>query len=72
MYADTGMSIVPPYSVVWVDAGKGRKLPVGFIHLTVLGTVTGSTSYQPGLGELDEIATVNKYAAELKANPSCE
>ncbi|MGW2934263.1 bifunctional metallophosphatase/5'-nucleotidase [Streptomyces sp. NPDC001156] len=67
VYADTGISIVPPYSVVWVDAGKGRKLPVGFIHLTALGTVTGSTSYQPGLGELDEIATVNKYAAELKA-----
>ncbi|MFE1849399.1 bifunctional metallophosphatase/5'-nucleotidase [Streptomyces sp. NPDC002387] len=67
VYADSGLSIVPPYSIVWVEAGKGRRLPVGFIHLTVLGTVTGSTSYQPHLGELDQIATVNTYAAELKA-----
>ena len=63
----SGETVLPPYNIVWVDAGGGRKLVIRFIHLTVSGTETGSTSYQPALASLDEIATVNKYAAELKA-----
>ncbi|OIV36520.1 bifunctional metallophosphatase/5'-nucleotidase [Mangrovactinospora gilvigrisea] len=61
-----GRTVLPPYNIEWVDAGGGRRLPIGFIHLTVLGTDTGSTSYQPALASLDETATADAYAAELK------
>ncbi|HEY3514303.1 MULTISPECIES: bifunctional metallophosphatase/5'-nucleotidase [Kribbella] len=67
VYADTGRTIVPPYNIEWVDAGHGRKLPVAFIHLTVMDTPTGSTSYQPGLKALSDVAQANKLAAQLKA-----
>jgi 5'-nucleotidase len=67
VWAETGQLVLPPYNIEWVDAGCGRRLPIGFIHLTVSGTETGSTSYNPALASLDEIETVNKYAAELKA-----
>ncbi|MEV0647288.1 bifunctional UDP-sugar hydrolase/5'-nucleotidase [Phytomonospora sp. NPDC050363] len=58
--------IVPPYNIEWVDAGRGRRLPIGFIHLTVEDTPTGSTSYQPSMKSLGIVATANRYAAELK------
>jgi 5'-nucleotidase len=64
---DTGTTIVPAYNIVRVDAGHGRTLPVGFIHLTVIDTVTGSTSYQPGMRTLDYLETVNRVAAKLKS-----
>ncbi|MEV0585634.1 bifunctional metallophosphatase/5'-nucleotidase [Nonomuraea sp. NPDC050310] len=41
------------------------NVKVGFINLTTPTTVTGSTSYQPSLGELPLVETANKYAAEL-------
>lgn len=66
VFSDSGYTIVPPHNIIQVDAGGGRSLPVGFIHLTVMGTTTGSTSYQPALSQLDEVSTVNKYAAILK------
>ncbi|SEO62548.1 5'-nucleotidase [Actinacidiphila rubida] len=59
-------TVLAPYNIEWVDAGGGRRLPIGFIHLTAAGTETGSTSYQPALGSLDEVATANACAAELK------
>lgn len=62
-----GMTILPPYNIVTVDAGDGRTLPIGFIHLTVSDTTTGSTSYQPGMHTLDYLATVNRVAAKLKS-----
>ncbi|NYE74844.1 bifunctional metallophosphatase/5'-nucleotidase [Microlunatus parietis] len=64
---ETGLTVRPPYNIVQVDAGNGRKLPIGFIHLTVTSTATGSTSYQPGMRNLDHLETVNRIAAELKA-----
>ncbi|MFD7154199.1 bifunctional metallophosphatase/5'-nucleotidase [Kribbella sp. NPDC059898] len=67
VHADTGRTIVPPYNIEWVDAGRGKKLPVAFIHLTVMDTPTGSTSYQPGLKSLSDVEQANKLAAQLKA-----
>ncbi|MBM9508647.1 bifunctional metallophosphatase/5'-nucleotidase [Actinacidiphila acididurans] len=66
VWAHGGRSVLPPYNIEWVDAGNGRRLPIGFIHLTAIGTDTGSTSYQPALASLDEVATANRCAAELK------
>jgi 5'-nucleotidase len=65
-WSRSGRTILPPYNIVRVDAGHGRTLPVGFIHLTVADTPTGSTSYQPDLTSLDPVATANRYAAELR------
>ena len=67
VHTDTGRTIVPPYNIEWVDAGHGRKLPIAFIHLTVMDTPTGSTSYQPGLKALSDVGQANKLAAQLKA-----
>lgn len=67
VWSATGSTVVPPYNVEWVDAGDGRRLPIGFIHLTAFGTETFPASFQPALATLDEVKTVNRYAAELKA-----
>ncbi|MFF1489531.1 bifunctional metallophosphatase/5'-nucleotidase [Streptomyces sp. NPDC058319] len=67
VWTRTGRTVLPPYNIEWVDAGRGRRLPIGFIHLTAVGTDTGPTSYQPALSSLDEITTVDRRAAELKA-----
>ncbi|WP_223279228.1 bifunctional metallophosphatase/5'-nucleotidase [Streptomyces sp. SDr-06] len=66
VWRDSGRTVLPPYNIEWVDAPGGRRLPIGFIHLTTVGTERFSTSYQPALATLDEVATVNRYAAELK------
>jgi 5'-nucleotidase len=66
VHADTGRTIVPPYNIEWVDAGHGRKLPIAFIHLTLVGSEVGSTSYQPGLRSLSDLEQANKLAAQLK------
>lgn len=68
VFTDSGATIVPAYNVVWVDAGGGRKLPIAFIHLTIGDAAVGSTSYQPALRTLDQLETVNRLAAQLKAN----
>ncbi|SDR87017.1 5'-nucleotidase [Actinopolymorpha singaporensis] len=67
VWADSGKTILPPYNIEWVDAGNGRKLPIAFIHLTLVGTEVGSTSYQPKLRSLSDLDQANKLAAELKA-----
>ncbi len=67
VWSRSGRTVLPPYNIEWVDAGHGRRIPIGFIHLTAVGTETGSTSYQPALASLDEIATADRCAAELKA-----
>ncbi|WP_053724925.1 bifunctional metallophosphatase/5'-nucleotidase [Streptomyces sp. WM6378] len=67
VWRDSGRTVLPPYNIEWVTAPGGRQLPIGFIHLTTLGTERFSTSYQPALATLEEVATVNRYAAELKA-----
>ena len=66
VWADDEKPIVPPYNIEWVDAGRGRRLPIGFIHLSVEETPVGSTSYQPAMKAQGIIATANRYAAELK------
>ncbi len=50
-----------------MDAGRGRRLAIGFIHLTAIGTESFPGSYQPGLRTLDELETANRCAAELKS-----
>ncbi|MCF3143311.1 bifunctional metallophosphatase/5'-nucleotidase [Streptomyces platensis] len=62
-----GELVLPPYNIEYVDAGGGRRLPVGFIHLTAIGTESFPGSYQPGLRTLDELETANRCAAELKS-----
>lgn len=64
---ESGLTVLPPYNIVKVDAGQGRTLPVGFIHLTVTDASTGPTSYQPGMRTLGYLETVNSVAAKLKA-----
>jgi 5'-nucleotidase len=68
VYKASGKTIAPPYNIEWVDAGGGRQLPIGFVHLTVKGFegVGFNCSYQPSLTSVDEVSTVNRYAAELK------
>lgn len=67
VWAETGRTIVPPYNIEWVDAGNGKKLPIAFIHLTLVGSEVGSTSYQPKLRSLSDLEQANKIAAKLKA-----
>ncbi|MFI2241870.1 bifunctional metallophosphatase/5'-nucleotidase [Streptomyces chrestomyceticus] len=67
VWARNGELVLPPYNIEWVDAGQGRRLPIGFIHLTAIGTETMPASYQPGLRTLDQLATANRCAAELKS-----
>ncbi|HEY3502397.1 MAG TPA: bifunctional metallophosphatase/5'-nucleotidase [Actinocatenispora sp.] len=66
VHADSGRTILPPYNIEWVDAGHGHRLPIAFIHLTLVGTEVGSTSYQPDLRSLSDLAQANTLAAKLK------
>ncbi|MFE1772181.1 bifunctional metallophosphatase/5'-nucleotidase [Streptomyces sp. NPDC059008] len=63
----SGELVLPPYNIEYVDAGGGRRLPVGFIHLTAIGTESFPGSYQPGLRTLDELETANRCARALKS-----
>ncbi|MFF4953910.1 bifunctional metallophosphatase/5'-nucleotidase [Streptomyces chattanoogensis] len=67
VWNESGKTVLPPYNIAYVDAGRGRRLPIGFIHLTALGTESFPGSYQPGLRTLDELETANRCAAELKS-----
>ncbi|MEU9998755.1 bifunctional metallophosphatase/5'-nucleotidase [Streptomyces sp. NPDC050848] len=65
--ARTGNTIVDPYRIEWFRSADGKRVPVGFISTTTQATVTGSTSYQPGLRALDQATAINRYAKELKS-----
>ncbi|WP_437089616.1 bifunctional metallophosphatase/5'-nucleotidase [Streptomyces hundungensis] len=67
LWGTSGKTVLPPVNVEWVRGPGGRRLPIGFIHLTVTGTDTGSTSFQTALRMSQEVATANYYAALLKA-----
>ncbi|MFI9049007.1 bifunctional metallophosphatase/5'-nucleotidase [Streptomyces sp. NPDC053427] len=67
VWNESGETVLPPYNIVHVDSGRGHTLPIGFIHLTALGTESFPGSYQPGLRTLDELDTANRCAAELKS-----
>ncbi|MCP2338761.1 bifunctional metallophosphatase/5'-nucleotidase [Actinomadura rupiterrae] len=64
--ARSGKPILKPYNIEWVRGANGRRIPVGFIDLTVPDTPVGSTSYQPGLRSLPLLETADRYAAELR------
>ncbi|TJZ41915.1 bifunctional metallophosphatase/5'-nucleotidase [Streptomyces piniterrae] len=67
VWNQSGKTVLPPYNISYVDAGRGRRLPIGFIHLTAMGTETFPGSYHPGLRTLEELETANRCAAELKS-----
>ncbi|MFJ9410081.1 bifunctional metallophosphatase/5'-nucleotidase [Streptomyces sp. NPDC101393] len=67
VWNESGSTVLPPYNIAYVDAGNGRRLPVGFIHLTAIGTESFPGSYQPGLRTLDDLETANRCAAELRS-----
>ncbi len=65
-----GLQILPAWNIEYVTGPGGRRLPIGFIHLTVEGAVEGpnfNCSYQPTLKTTDMIASANRSAAQLKA-----
>ncbi|MEU3772757.1 bifunctional metallophosphatase/5'-nucleotidase [Streptomyces sp. NPDC032472] len=60
-------TVLPPYNIEYVSTADGqRKLPIGFIHLTAVGTELMPGSFQPGLATLDAVATADACAARLK------
>ncbi|MFI0977179.1 bifunctional metallophosphatase/5'-nucleotidase [Streptomyces sp. NPDC021093] len=61
-----GRTVLPPYHVEWVRGPHGRRIPIGFIHLTVVGAELMPNSFHPGLKTLDDIGTVDRCAKELK------
>ncbi|MEV0369829.1 bifunctional metallophosphatase/5'-nucleotidase [Streptomyces sp. NPDC050636] len=65
VWNETGKTVLPPYNIAYVDDGRGRELPIGFIHLTAMGTESFPGSYHPGLRTLEELETANRCAAEL-------
>ncbi|MEV5276774.1 bifunctional metallophosphatase/5'-nucleotidase [Streptomyces sp. NPDC051994] len=67
LWGNSGKTVLPPVNVEWVQGPGGRRLPIGFIHLTVTGTETSSTGFQTALRMLDELQTANRYAALLKS-----
>ncbi|BCJ27748.1 bifunctional metallophosphatase/5'-nucleotidase [Actinocatenispora sera] len=69
VHRDGNRLVAPAYNIEYVDAGRGRRIPIGFIHLTVEGCVEGpgfNCSYQPTLATTDLIAAANRSAAALK------
>ncbi|MFA7762477.1 bifunctional metallophosphatase/5'-nucleotidase [Streptomyces sp. NRRL S-448] len=62
-----GRTVLPAYNIERVLTADGRELPIGFIHLTAVGSELFPGSYQPGLATLDEVATADRYAALLKS-----
>ncbi|WP_254705622.1 bifunctional metallophosphatase/5'-nucleotidase [Streptomyces vilmorinianum] len=66
VHARTGRPVVDPYRIEWFRTADGRSVPVGFITTTLESTVTGSTSYQPGLRALDRTRTIERSTQELK------
>jgi 5'-nucleotidase len=67
VWRDTGRPLLRPYNIEYVTGPDGRRYPIGFIHLTLEHTTTGSSSYNPALDGLDPVTTANRYAKILKA-----
>lgn len=63
----SGQTVLRPYHVEYVQGGLGnRMLPIGFIHLTVVGMENMPGSFHPGLRTLGDLATADRCARELK------
>lgn len=67
VWRKTGQPVLRPYNVEYVTGPRGRRYPIGFIHLTLQGAPTGSSSYNPTLDSLDSIETANHYTKVLKS-----
>ncbi|WP_328314610.1 bifunctional metallophosphatase/5'-nucleotidase [Streptomyces sp. NBC_00442] len=67
LWGSSGDTVLAPVNVEWVHGPHGRRLPIGFIHLTVTGTESATTSFQTALRMLDELETANRCAALLKS-----
>ncbi|MEV5965990.1 bifunctional metallophosphatase/5'-nucleotidase [Kribbella sp. NPDC051952] len=65
LWRKSGRPVFAPYNVEWVTH-RGRRYPIGFIHLTVADTPTGSTSYNPKLDSIETAVAGNRTAAFLK------
>jgi len=65
LWRKSGRPVFAPYNVEWVTHGR-RRYPIGFIHLTVANTPTGSSSYNPTLDSIETAAAGNEVAAWLK------
>ncbi|MFJ6697964.1 bifunctional metallophosphatase/5'-nucleotidase [Streptomyces sp. NPDC091272] len=61
-----GRTVLPPYHVEWARGPGGRRIPIGFIHLTVHGAELLPNSFHPGLRTLDLLGTAERCAKELK------
>ncbi|MEU6411869.1 bifunctional metallophosphatase/5'-nucleotidase [Microbispora sp. NPDC046933] len=66
VWRKTGQPVLQPYNIEYVTGPGGRRYPIGFIHLTLAHSPTGSSSYNPDLDGLDPIETANRYARLLK------
>lgn len=65
--ARTGKPVLAPYHVEWVDAGDGRRLPVGFVHATTSLASSEQMSYTPsGITFSPEVERINHYARVLR------
>ncbi|GAB3455562.1 bifunctional metallophosphatase/5'-nucleotidase [Actinophytocola sediminis] len=65
--ARTGKPVLAPYHVKWVDAGHGKRLPVGFVHATTSLASAEQMSYTPsGITFEPEVARINHYAKLLR------
>ncbi|MFI5806139.1 bifunctional metallophosphatase/5'-nucleotidase [Streptomyces sp. NPDC051561] len=62
----SGRTVLEPYHIEWVRGPGGRRVPIGFIHLTAIGTELFPNSFHPGLKTLDMIETADRYAKLLK------
>lgn len=65
-WREDGADVLPSYNIRYVTGPGGKKIPIGFIHLTAVGTESSSTAYLPAVKTRDEIRTVNRLAALLK------
>ncbi|MFJ8012579.1 bifunctional metallophosphatase/5'-nucleotidase [Streptomyces sp. NPDC096339] len=66
-WRDDGADVLPSYNIRYATGPGGERIPIGFIHLTAVGTESSSTAYLPAVKTNDEIETVNRLAALLKA-----
>lgn len=61
-----GTDVLPSYNIRYVSGPGGEAIPIGFIHLTPVGTESSTTAYLPAVTTRDELQTVNRCAALLK------
>ncbi|MCX4775940.1 bifunctional metallophosphatase/5'-nucleotidase [Streptomyces sp. NBC_01264] len=63
----SGASVLPGCNIRYVIGPCGRNIPIGFIHVTTIGTPRFSTSYLPAVTATSEIEAINRIASRLRA-----